>query len=351
MPHVGVSTTTRVMVVGDSVTHGLSGDYTWRYFSWQGLQRTGARVDLVGPHRGTYSDEGWFAGDYADPGFDQDHASRYGLSMWETLFFPGGERTPSVAELMTYEPDVIVEALGVNDLMVLNQTPDDLARYVAEFITKARAVNPGVDVVVVPLPQVWIGAAPTYNAYLPALADDMSTVESRIVVAPLAEFTRGVETFDDAHPTVIGMRKIAAAVSAGLEELGIGRAILMPEPGVSEQPGPSTLPVPTPTPTPTPPAPAATAPTVTTAPTPPPFAAAPVPPRHVRAVLAERRTTVTWRRVRRATSYSVRCGQVRRTATGSRAVLRAATRQCAVRARNAGGASSWVRVGVDRGQP
>ena len=95
---------TRVLIVGDSVTHGLSGDHTWRYFSYKGLQKTGASVDFVGPHVGTYSDDGWFSGGYADPDFDQDHASRYGLSMFETLFFPGGERTPSVEELMIVHP-------------------------------------------------------------------------------------------------------------------------------------------------------------------------------------------------------------------------------------------------------
>lgn len=39
----------RIMVVGDSITQGSSGDYTWRYRLWRHLTDRGVRVDLVGP--------------------------------------------------------------------------------------------------------------------------------------------------------------------------------------------------------------------------------------------------------------------------------------------------------------
>jgi hypothetical protein len=334
---------TRVMVLGDSVSHGLSGDHTWRYFSAKGLQQTGATVDFVGPHVGTYSDDGWFAGTYADPGFDQDHASRYGLSMWETLFFPGSEITPSVETLMSYDPDVIVEALGVNDLMVMNQTSEDLARYVEEFVGKARAVNPDVDIVVMSLPQVWIERVPAYNALLPVVAAGLSTPESRVVVTPLADFTRGVETYDDAHPTLLGMRKIATSVSAGLEQLGIGHEVLMPEPGTAEPPAPPP-PVPAPIPS-TPPAEAGLAPVVAPAPA-VPVMAEPGAPRRVRAVREGRRTTVTWRRGRGATSYVVRCGRMVRSVEFRPAVLRGTATACSVRSVNDVGVSDRIKVVV-----
>lgn len=336
---------TRIMVVGDSVTHGLSGQYTWRYFSHKGLQKTGATVDFVGPHVGTYSDDGWFAGTYADPNFDQDHAARWGLTLWETLFFPSGENTPSVEDLMESDPDVIVEALGVNDLTILNQTPEELARYVGEFVGKARAVNPGVDVVVMALPQVWYERVPVYNALLPGIAADLSTPESRVVVTPVAQFTNGVDTTDDAHPTTLGMRKIAAAVSAGLEELGLGHEVLMPEPDTSTPP-PVVEPTATPTPTATP-EPVVETPAVASVPS-APTVARPDVPRRVRAVREGRRTTVTWRTGVGATSYAVRCGSTERSTVTREATMRSDASRCKVRAVNSMGSSPWAVVRVRR---
>ena len=43
----------RVMIVGDSMTQGQEGDYTWRYRIWQWFQKNGVKVQLVGPYKGT----------------------------------------------------------------------------------------------------------------------------------------------------------------------------------------------------------------------------------------------------------------------------------------------------------
>ncbi len=72
---------TRVLIVGDSVTIGDAGDYTWRRFSWKGLEQTGASVDFVGPYRATHDhDKDKDTGTYADPIFDPDHAAKWGLA-------------------------------------------------------------------------------------------------------------------------------------------------------------------------------------------------------------------------------------------------------------------------------
>src|SRR5690606_27816294 len=99
----------RVLIVGDSVTHGSDGVYSWRYFSWKGLEQTGAAVDFVGPHQGTFIDGDTWGGGYADPAFDQDHAARWGLSMFEMSHSPS-ETAPTIGALVAAEdPDVIVE--------------------------------------------------------------------------------------------------------------------------------------------------------------------------------------------------------------------------------------------------
>ncbi|KAH8803580.1 hypothetical protein F5884DRAFT_888954 [Xylogone sp. PMI_703] len=43
----------KVMIVGDSISHGRQGDYTWRYRIWQWFTGNGITVDLVGPYTGT----------------------------------------------------------------------------------------------------------------------------------------------------------------------------------------------------------------------------------------------------------------------------------------------------------
>jgi hypothetical protein len=202
---------TRVMMIGDSVTHGSDGDYTWRYFSWRGLEQTGASVDFVGPQTTTLD-----GGGYADPDFDQDHASRWGMAMWEMLDNPH-EGAPRISTLIEdHDPDVVVEALGVNDLTWLGFEADGMADQVRELVAEARATKADVDIVLAGVPQGWIDKVDDYNALLPGLAAELSTDDSRVVAAPVPDFTQNVDTYDLAHPTTAGQVKIAAAVSAAL---------------------------------------------------------------------------------------------------------------------------------------
>jgi hypothetical protein len=43
----------RVMVVGDSISHGREGDWTWRYRIWEWFRQQRIRVRFVGPYKGT----------------------------------------------------------------------------------------------------------------------------------------------------------------------------------------------------------------------------------------------------------------------------------------------------------
>ena len=90
----------KVMIVGDSISHGTEGDYTWRYRLWQWFQSNGIAVDFVGPYSGTnppaeahpptppalkgevvvsapYRTDGGYALDI-DSGFDRDHFALWG---------------------------------------------------------------------------------------------------------------------------------------------------------------------------------------------------------------------------------------------------------------------------------
>lgn len=333
----------RVMVIGDSVTQGGDGDHTWRYFAARSL---GHSVDLVGPHRGTFAEDDTFGGDYADPAFDQDHASRWGLSMWETLYW-NSESAPDVTSLMANDPQVIVEVLGFNDMMGVNQTPGQTIGHVREFVARARAIDPGVDVVLASLPQRWFDEVGEFNAMLPALAAELSNVDSRVVVAPRADLELGVDTYDAAHPTVSGQEKIAAAVLAGLSRLGIDPPEPAPEPPGEVEVGTGDETVPPPAPVPPVPVPD---PEVVAEVIAPPaevvLPVAPARPRGVTAVRSGEVVRVRWRAVADAGSYRVRCGTSGSTTGRTTARVRSLARRCTVRSVNAVGSSAPRRVRV-----
>lgn len=42
----------KLMFVGDSITHGQEGDYTWRYRLWEWLKDSNVHFQFVGPYTG-----------------------------------------------------------------------------------------------------------------------------------------------------------------------------------------------------------------------------------------------------------------------------------------------------------
>lgn len=311
----------RVLIVGDSVTQGLDGDYTWRYFAAREL---GSRVDLVGNHNGTLTPgavNDW-GGTYADPAFDTDHAARWGMALWEMQNTPS-TTTPQIRDLVAaYRPDVVVEQLGVNDLDRVGLTADEMVGQVRTFVAEARAAKPDVDVVLGSLPQTWIGDAAAYNAALPSLAAELSTNASRVTATATAPWTRGVDTYDFAHPTTSGQEKLAAVVVDAL-------APLLPAPA------PETVsPVVEPVAAADAPAPSA------------PVIAAPGAPRKVKALRDGRKARLVWRSVAGAERYVARCGRAQATVEKVRAVVRTGAATCKVRAVNVAGASPWAKARV-----
>ena len=171
----------RVLIIGDSVTQGAEGDWTWRYRLWKRLQATAeAPVDFVGPRDDLYDylTKGFGNHEYVDPGFDTDHASRAGLS----LSFPD---TP-VAELVAdHQADVVVEMLGVIDLAYFDVTPEGVAAEVEDLVDDARSANPDVAVVVGEISQTWFPGVSETNALLPGIVEELDEPGSRVVLVSL----------------------------------------------------------------------------------------------------------------------------------------------------------------------
>lgn len=350
------ATPARVLIVGDSVTQGYRGDFTWRYFAWRGLDEAGASVDFVGSRTGPFfvhPDGAWdwnYLGDdaYADPDFDQDHSAFYGgrLGSDGNLFYE-----PIADQVDAQRPDLIVSLWGINDLAHRDDGPEDLISTYRRWVHEARTVDPHVDFVVGQLPYDWIDEVPEFNRLLVELAEDLSTPTSTVLVAQMDEpYTRGADSIDRVHPTTEGQRKIARMMAGGIMQ------VLAMSPDADHPPTGDPQPQ---VPTPDPPLQEPEVP-VPVAPTAPEAVVAPVDvaaavtgavtpgtPRRVRAHrLSDRRVRVSWLRVEAADAYAVQCGSSRRVLAGRSVTVRTPAARCRVRAISSSGRSAWVVVRV-----
>jgi hypothetical protein len=227
----------RILVYGDSITQGSSGDRTWRCVLWRHLISSGVTADMVGPRRDLYNwrDNEFGSTAYADPSCDQDHASQWGL-----IF---GTGSLDVSDLVDdYRPDVVVALIGLNNMLWLGASPDYLLQLWRDEIAQARSVAPHTSFVLVPVPEHWFGGVTAYDDALPTLESELDSQESRVVVTDDPGFQIDRDTFDDAHPSANGELRIAAVVADALSRIGLGTSYPRPLPEVA--PGPAFAPTP-----------------------------------------------------------------------------------------------------------
>lgn len=215
----------RILVYGDSITQGSSGDWTWRYRLWKHLDDGGTTVDFVGPRHGLHhlpaAAEAPDEDTYAGGAFDSDSGAVWG----QALALPTYDlaNTTDDQDLVTdYRPDVVVGLIGFNDLRFLGETPEQVVDLWRTKIEAARANDPGVDVVLVPQPDVWYDGFADYNDRLAALAADLDTADARVVAAAVPAFARDRDTWDGIHPTATGEVAIARVVEDALSSIGVG---------------------------------------------------------------------------------------------------------------------------------
>ena len=218
--------TTKVLLFGDSITHGKDGDWTWRYRLWRQLQDAGERdIDFVGPADDLYSG----SSGYQDPLFDRDHASRWGTTLSEPAYSP---RTLG----RVYVPDVAVVELGVNDLRH-GATPTEVEGSMRQTVAELREAAPGIDVIVVHVPVVTVDGALELNRRYDELASELDTEDERVVVARADDgfvpdpTVPDSDSYDGLHPSASGELKIATSVAGALVELGIGGLALLDRSG------------------------------------------------------------------------------------------------------------------------
>jgi lysophospholipase L1-like esterase len=216
----------RVLIVGDSVTQGAEGDWTWRYRLWKHLQATAeVPVDFVGPRDDLYDNmtQSYGGHAYVDPAFDWDHASRAGQSLSDP-------ETPIAELVANHQVDVVVEMLGVIDLSFLGLTPQAVTAKVEDLVVDARSANPGVDVVVGEISQTWFPGVSETNALLPGIVEELDQPGSRVVLARIDPAYSADHTYDNGHPDAQGEVMIAAGFADALAQPGVGLGDPAPRP-------------------------------------------------------------------------------------------------------------------------
>ncbi|QKW07212.1 hypothetical protein HUT18_13225 [Streptomyces sp. NA04227] len=220
----------RFMFVGDSMTIGSAGEYTWRYRMWQHLCAThGGPFQIVGP-RDTLFDKA--AGepvsqDYADPDFPARH--RRHLAGWGEGWL---HMAPVIEDTVRkHRADVLLVSLGLIDLGFYTDA-EQTAENVHRFVAGARAGNPRIRLALLPvIPNVRAENDPPFaaqvahfNVLLAKAAADLAQPRSPILLAtPPEDYLLDTDTYDGTHPSAPGEHKLAAAFASAMHQgWGVG---------------------------------------------------------------------------------------------------------------------------------
>ncbi|MFD3806115.1 GDSL-type esterase/lipase family protein [Streptomyces sp. NPDC058611] len=226
----------RFMFVGDSMTIGRAGDYTWRYRMWQHLGAAfGGPFEIVGPRTALY-DDGAAGAPAADPAGCQAYAgpdfpgeARRHLAGW-------GEGWQHMAPLIgpaagAAGADVLLVSLGLIDLGFYTRA-DQTAENVRRFVAAAREARPALRMVLLPvIPNVrarqdapFAAEVARFNELLAKAVADLTTDASPILLAARpASYDIDHDTYDGTHPNASGEHRIAGEFAAVLHQAwGIG---------------------------------------------------------------------------------------------------------------------------------
>ncbi|MEU3614164.1 SGNH/GDSL hydrolase family protein [Streptomyces sp. NPDC006872] len=205
----------RFMPVGDSQTIGSAGEHTWRYRMWQHLRTTyDGPFAVVGPRETLYdkATDAPTSYEYADPDFPRAHLAGWGEGWLHMAPLIGGA-------VRAHRADVLLVALGLIDLGFYTNAGQTAAN-VRTFVAEARAANPRVGIVALPvIPNVRAQTEPDFAAEVAAFNEllaktlaDLDEPRSPLLLAsPPPGYETHLDTYDGTHPNASGEHKIAEA--------------------------------------------------------------------------------------------------------------------------------------------
>ncbi|MFJ2828890.1 SGNH/GDSL hydrolase family protein [Streptomyces sp. NPDC087263] len=248
------STALKVMVVGDSMTQGSEGDWTWRYRLWQWFDDQDIDVDFVGPYTGTKAPAepkapeppalqgepaptsagvnasgGYAAGQQS---FDSAHFAVWGRQAAQ-------DKNLIREQVAEYQPDLLLVGLGFNDLGWFVSGPEGTLDSMKTLVDVARAAKPDIDFALANVPQrTRIGGredlplnTETYNQLLADSIPHWSTSTSPVRLVDWrgsyqCELDVCPDTYDGLHPNAQGEYHIAQAFERTLHNgYGLGSGV------------------------------------------------------------------------------------------------------------------------------
>ncbi|KAH6707462.1 fibronectin type III domain-containing protein [Verticillium dahliae] len=185
------------MIVGDSITQGFEGDYTWRFRLAE-----------------------WFTSESITPNFFANESrSQYRQTSAEQV-----EHTPTVkneirSQVSTHSPDWLLVMLGFNDLGWWVGGPDDTLASVKAIVDEARAAKSNVRILI---------ANVIHRTFIEGRNDLVTNTniynDRQLSSRHVGNSYR--QTCDGLHPGPKGEYQIAHASSKTLVEMGAGKSAL-----------------------------------------------------------------------------------------------------------------------------
>ncbi|WP_432102975.1 GDSL-type esterase/lipase family protein [Streptomyces sp. bgisy091] len=221
----------RFLFVGDSMTIGCSGDFTWRYRMWQHLEATlgAGGYAITGPRDELYDTEAGAPRShaYGDPGFPTE--ARRHLAGWGEGWL---HMAPVIAGAVEEaRADVLLVSLGLIDLGFYTDS-EQTAANVRQFIAQARTANPHVRFVLLPvIPNVraesdapFAAECDRFNTLLAKAVADLDTPASPVLLASRpADYDIHTDTYDGTHPGPSGEHRLAGAFADAMHQAwGVG---------------------------------------------------------------------------------------------------------------------------------
>ncbi|KAN0116800.1 hypothetical protein V8E51_002777 [Hyaloscypha variabilis] len=254
-----------MMIVGDSLSQGGEGDWTWRYRLWEWFRREEVMVDFVGPFLGTrpqavpalntetlpepvgippvggavISTAGYALD--VSPDFNPRHFAAVGRAIWEIIPL-------MAAQVARYQPSYMLILLGFNDMAWSLYTEAEVVAHMLDLVTLARSAKPDIKFAIgnvplrAPLDEPLTIRTDLYNKLLAEAIPTWGTEDSPVIPVLMREsYSCGGDGcpagHDGLHPATLGDFEIAHAFSRALiDGYGIGTTEL-------DVPGPWDLPV------------------------------------------------------------------------------------------------------------
>ena len=202
----------KFLVVGDSISHGREGDWTWRYRLWEWFCREDVTAHFVGPFTGTVPPEppspprppplasepprrGSF---HSDGGYAQGVSPAFLAN--SDHFAASGRQAMQAKELVAeqvaaFQPDFCLVQLGFNDLAWWVSGPRDTLASIHTLVEQARSAKPDLKFAVANVPhrtsvpglEDLPAKTDVYNSLLARAIPQWSTGESPVALVRFCE--------------------------------------------------------------------------------------------------------------------------------------------------------------------